>query len=299
MKTKRNRLIVLLCLCLQAPPLLYAQVLYQVSGNGAMGKSYILATEPLAPIEFLDTIPNLFKVFSECNKVVTEFTMEDFEAIAALRQAALLPDSVRLKNFFSEAEYKQIDEALTLTLGMGLKELGRMKPSYLTELYRNEILKKWAGYDDLRSSEHFFERVAQTKDMPVYGLDGIGETLYMLFDREPFEWQCTELKNIIESPELEVRQAKMLHQLYTQGRLLDMAYQVNGPDNKSSVSYSDYQVYAKRNKVWVKRLNTYLKDGGAFITLNAIYLGGDDGLLKQLSAAGYRIRPVNRKAIRE
>jgi uncharacterized protein YbaP (TraB family) len=37
-----------------------------------------------------------------------------------------------------------------------------------------------------------------------------------------------------------------------------------------------------------------LKDGKAFITLNAIYLGGDDGLLEQLRSAGWRVKPVNR-----
>jgi uncharacterized protein YbaP (TraB family) len=44
----------------------------------------------------------------------------------------------------------------------------------------------------------------------------------------------------------------------------------------------------------VKRLSPYLREGKAFITLNAIYLGGEDGLLAQLKAAGYRVKPVNR-----
>jgi uncharacterized protein YbaP (TraB family) len=82
--------------------------------------------------------------------------------------------------------------------------------------------------------------------------------------------------------------------MYKYGRLADMAYYVKGPDNQTSLSYSDYQVFAKRNKVWVKRLHPYLKEGKAFITLNAIYLGGDDGLLAQLKAAGYRVKAVNK-----
>jgi uncharacterized protein YbaP (TraB family) len=44
----------------------------------------------------------------------------------------------------------------------------------------------------------------------------------------------------------------------------------------------------------VKRLQPLLAQGGCFITLNAIYLGGDEGLLEQLRSAGYRVRPVNR-----
>ena len=276
------------------PLMMQAQVLYQISGNGCKDKSYLFATNALTDIRFLDTIPNLFKVYGQTDKVITEFAVEDYEAIAALRKAALLPDSVRIQNFYTEEEYHQIDEALLLTLGMGLEALGRMKPSHITELYRNELLKKWADYDENRSSQHFFEAVAQQQSKPIYGLDNLGETLYMLFDREPFDWQCKQLLNITEYPEREVKLEKQLSELYRMGRLLDMVYLLSGPDNLSTHSYSDYQVYAKRNKEWAQRLEPYLKQGKAFITLDAVYLAGDKGLIAYLKSAGYKVKPVNK-----
>ena len=271
-----------------------AQVLYRISGNASAAPSYILATNRMVDMTFIDTIPNAFKCYAECNKVITEFAMQDYEAIAALRQAAILPDSVRLSNFYSEEQYHEIDEALRINLGMGLDKLGRMKPSYLAEMYRNELMKKWLHYDEDRSMETFFERVAMQSDIPIYGLDDIGETMYMLFDREPFHWQCEELMKVVEYPEKEVRFERSLLEMYRYGRLADMAYFVKSPDNQTSLSYSDYQVFVKRNKIWTKRLTPYLREGKAFITLNAIYLGGEDGLLAQLKAAGYRVKAVNR-----
>ena len=285
---------IVLLVLMFVPLMMQAQVLYQISGNGCKDKSYLLATNALTDIRFLDTIPNLFKVYGQTDKVITEFAVEDYEAIAALRKAALLPDSVRLQNFYTEEEYHQIDEALLLTLGMGLEALGRMKPSHITELYRNELLKKWADYDENRSSQHFFEAVAQQQSKPIYGLDNLGETLYMLFDREPFDWQCKQLLNITEYPEREVKLEKQLSELYRMGRLLDMVYLLSGPDNLSTHSYSDYQVYAKRNKEWAKRLAPYLKEGKAFITLDAVYLAGDKGLIAYLKSAGYKVKPVNK-----
>jgi uncharacterized protein YbaP (TraB family) len=243
---------------------------------------------------FLDTVPNVFKVYGRCDKVVTEFAIQDYEAIATLRTAALLPDSVVLRDFYSAEVYRNIDEALRLQLGMGMDKLCRMKPSYLTEMYRTELMKKWAGYDEQRSMETFFEQMAQQQGVAVYGLDDTGETMYMMFDREPFEWQCKELETVVKNPEREVRQEKVLRDLYKNGRLNEMAYQVSGPDNKTVISYSDYQVYCRRNSEWVKRLGSYLRDGGAFITLNAVYLGGEKGLIAQLKAAGYRVKAVNR-----
>ena len=271
-----------------------AQVLYEVSGRSAKQKSYILATNRLVDMQFLDTIPNVFKCFSKCKKVVTEFAMQDYEALAALRQAAVLPDSVKLSNFYSESEYEYIDNTLRINLGMGLDKLCRMKPSYLTEMFRTELMKQWLQYDEQHSMESFFESVAAERDIPVVGLDNIGETMYMLFDREPFHWQCQELLKVIEYPENEVKQERAIRDMYRNGRLADIAYQVEGPNNKTSISYSDYQVYCRRNKEWVKRLQPMLTQGGCFITLNAVYLGGDEGLLEQLRSAGYRVRPVNR-----
>ena len=287
---RRKLLYILLLITLGA----HAQVLYKVSGNSAKAPSYIFATNKIVGIEFLDSVPKLLNCFSQCSVVLTEFAIQDYEALATLRTAALLPDSIRLDRYYTTEEYQHIDEAMQLTIGMSMDKLCRMKPSYLTAMYRNELLHKWLDYDDQRSMEAFFQSIASDKNMPVRAIDDIGETMYMLFDREPFHWQCKELLQIIEYPEREVRQERILAEMYRMGRLTDMSYQILSPDNQSTQSYSDYQIYAARNKEWVKRLRPYLVNGGAFITLDAIYLGGEKGLLEQLRAAGYRVKSVNR-----
>jgi len=289
------RLLTAIAVSLLTASAVSAQLLYQVSGNSAQAKSYILATNKLVDMTFVDTIPNVFKCFGDCNKVLTEFAMQDYEALAVLRQAAILPDSVKLRNFYTDAQYKYIDESLRLTLGMGLDQLARMKPSYLTELYRVELFRKWLNYDGQRSIESFFQAVAEERNMPVYGLDEVGETMFMVFDREPFHWQCEELLNLIENPERDVKQESTIRDMYLQGRLSDIAFQVAAPDNRSTISYSDYKVYCQRNQQWVKRLASFLHEGHAFIVLDCIYLGGEKGLLAQLRNAGYKVKPVNKR----
>ena len=83
-----------------------AQVLFAISGKSSRDKSYLLATNRHVDMTFIDTIPNAFRCFSRCNKVITEFAMQDYEALAALRQAAILPDSVRLTNFYDDMDYE-------------------------------------------------------------------------------------------------------------------------------------------------------------------------------------------------
>jgi predicted flavoprotein YhiN len=76
-----NRKHCLFLFVLLLPCFLHAQLLYQISGNGTNSKSYLLATNQLVNKTFLDTIPNVFTVFSRCDKVITEFAIEDYEAI--------------------------------------------------------------------------------------------------------------------------------------------------------------------------------------------------------------------------
>lgn len=293
---RRIATVILALLCFVS--MMHGQLLYEISGNSARAKSYVFATNKLVDISFLDTVPNLFKIYGRCDKVITEMAINDYEAIAALRQAALLPDSIVLNHWYTEDEYKHIDDALQLTLKMGLDKLGRMKPSYLTELYRNELLKRWLGYDEDRSSQNFFQTVAAQQDKPIIALDETGEAIYMAFDREPLHWQMKELLKIVEYPEREIRLEKKMLSFYRNGQLNELVYEASMPDNTSTLSYSDCKVYWQRNLTWVKRLAPYLHDGNAFICLDALYLGGDDGLLNQLKTAGYRVRAVNRKNVK-
>lgn len=299
-----------------------AQLLYEVSGNSAKGKSYIFATNPYVDVSYLDSIyqpegrysspkgATPLLPYSQCERVVTEFALQDYEAIAVMRQAALLPDSIGLRGLFAPTDYEYIRTACLSLLDLDIDSLGRLKPSYLTELYRDELLHRWLLPNIQHSTQDtllpytstpllpisiYFEALAEEEGKPVMGLDNASETMYIAFDREPIAWQCQELKKVIDYPEKEVEQERIIRDLYLHGRLNDIAYQIARPDNETSVSYSDYKVFSQRNKQWVKRLTPYLKDGRTFVTLNAIYLGGDEGLLAQLRAAGFRVKAVKIK----
>ena len=131
----------------------HAQVLYRISGNSAAAPSYVLATNRMVDMTFIDSIPNVFACYGACNKVITEFAMQDYEAIAALRQAALLPDSVRLRNFFSQEQYDDINEALLIKLAdMLYNSYDKPAEKALNRMYKNacEVLLKRKLSDECR-----------------------------------------------------------------------------------------------------------------------------------------------------
>lgn len=271
-----------------------AQLLWEISGKGVKHKSYLFGTNKIASIAFLDSVPQLFALFNKSEQVVTEMAVFTFQTQNLLRRAALLPDSTTLKDFYTPTEYKELEHAIKQTLQMEAGKLGRMKPAYIAQLYKEELYKKWLQYDADRSAEVFFQHVAEQKGLPIVGLDNVQESIYMLFEREPLQHQATELLRIMQYPEQEVKQARQLLHFYQQGELLEMVYEVTMRNNQTSIAYSDYQVYAKRNELWVKQLGTMVQEKRSFIVVDALYLGGDKGLINQLRAAGYKVRAVNR-----
>lgn len=289
------RRILLSGLCLLMAGMLSAQgLLFKITGNGSKSPSYLLATNNYTDRTYIDSIPGLYRCFGSCRCIITEFAIQDYEALAALRKAAILPDGQKLSDFFTREQYLMINDAMRTSIGMEMTTLGLLCPSYITSLYRDYLLHTWINYDEETSISTFFQQVAAERNMKIFGLDNTAETIFMQFGREPMEWQCKELLRIIEHPDEEIRQEKALFQLYKHGKLTDMAWLVLAPDNQSTVSYSDYQVFAKRNKEWCNRLGDHLKGGGCFIVLDAIYLGGDQGLISSLRSAGYRVKAVKR-----
>ncbi|MBR3565796.1 MAG: TraB/GumN family protein [Paludibacteraceae bacterium] len=271
-----------------------AQLLWQISGNGVSAKSYLLATDQLTDQSFFDSIPNLFKIYGQCSQLITEFEYNDSIMHMILLKAALLPDTTNLKKLYNTEEYNLLKEAVQLYLNLPIEQIGQLKPIYINELLRQQIIIKWADYNPDRSSDNFFQRIAIEQGMPMIGLDTTNEVVYIHYEREPLPWQQQELLRTIKYPEKEIQQAKTISRYYQNGKLNEIAYQVQMPDNQTSISYSDYKVYAARNKEWVKKLEPYLKEGNQMIVLNCIYLGGDDGLIAQLRKAGYKVKPVNK-----
>ena len=273
----------------------HSQLLWQISGNSVNSKSYLLATDLLTDATFLDSIPNLFKIYSHCNRVVTEMVYSDTIMQKAILQNAVLPDTISLRTLYNPKEYEQLQEAVMVYLKIPLKLIEKLKPVYINEMIRQQLFQDYTDYQPNHSSDNFFQSIAKQTGKPIVGLDNAGEAVYMLFEREPLQWQVAELLRTISHPEKEIKQQQEITRFYQQGQLNEISYQVAMPDNQTSISYSDYKMYCSRNREWVKKLTPLLKEGGQFIVLNSVYLGGEEGLIAQLRKAGYKVKPVNKK----
>ncbi|MBQ9440322.1 MAG: TraB/GumN family protein [Paludibacteraceae bacterium] len=270
----------------------WGQVLYEISGNGLKNKSYIFGECKWVPTSFLDSVPELIKAYGHCEQIAVECFMNNVDVADDLRRAALLPDSAKYEDMLSHDEYQIVNQALLNRLHLGLEQLGRMNPAAISDLFLSALYKEELGYDEQRSMENFFTFIAIEQGHDIISLDDTQQTIQQLFHREPLYYQVKELYNMVVYNEREVETVKSLISAYRKGELAYMSYIIRGPENKSSMSFSDYQAWSSRWTRWVKTLGEILGQRSTFVVLDARYLGSDKGFLQALRAAGYKVKAV-------
>ena len=152
---------------------LQAQLLWKVSGNGLKHPSYLFGTHHLISIQFLDSVPGLFKAFNECNAVVGEMVINNIDASAKIQQAAVMPDHMIIKDLLNEEEYKLVDNELKSVLKLGLKDVSIMNPTVILTMYEMEIYKKLTGFSEDKQIDSYFQTVATEKGKKVIGNSSI------------------------------------------------------------------------------------------------------------------------------
>ena len=271
-----------------------AQLLWKVSGKGLKQPSYLFGTHHLFSIQYFDSIPGLFKAFNDCNVVVSEMVMNNIDASAKIRQAAVMPDHKTIKDLLNDDEYKLVDSELKSVLKLGLKNVSIMNPSLILTMYEMEIYKKLTGFSDTKQSDSYFQLVAAEKGKKVIGLETVDQQIEVLFGNGTLERQANVLVEAIQHKDKILSEMIQLNKLYKAGKIDELAELSKGKDNITEMTEEEYaKLVDNRNAEWLKKLPSILKDGSSFIAVDAMHLGGKNGLVKQLQKAGYKIKAVD------
>ena len=273
---------------------LQAQLLWKVTGNGLKHPSYLFGTQHLISIQYLDSIPGLFKAFNDCDVVVSELVMNNIDASAKIKQAAVMPDHTTIKDLLNDDEYKLVDNELKIVLKLGLKNISIMNPSLILTIYEMEIYKKLTGLSDTKQTDSYFQLVAAEKGKKVIGLETVDQQIEVLFGNGTLERQANVLVEAIQHKDKILSEMIQLNKLYKAGKIDELAELSKGKDNITEMTEEEYaKLVDNRNAEWLKKLPSILKDGSSFIAVDAMHLGGKNGLVKQLQKAGYKIKAVD------
>ena len=265
---------------------LQAQLLWKITGNEHKIPSYIFGTHPLIPVAFLDSVQGLYKAFNECDIVVGEVVINNIEANELLRKAALIPDNKTIKDFLPEEKYELVDTELKSVLKIGLKELSKMHPALILNLYEIELFKKLTGIYDDAQSDSYFQIAATEKGKKVTGLETIEQQINRTINRQDIQHQADKLVETIVKKDSLSRELLIFHQLYKKGKTDDLLLL-----SKRSVHIAEEDI-DKRNANWLKKLPELMSKKSCFIAVNILHLPGDKGLINGLKQAGYKVKSV-------
>jgi len=268
-----------------------AQLLWKVTGKGLKHPSYLFGTHRLISIQFLDSIPGLFKAFNDCDKVIGEMVFNNIDATAKIQKAAIMPDNIKITDLLNEDQAKILDKELKSVLMLSLKNVNTMNPSLVLTMYETEIYKKLTGLIDDKQSDSFFQLVAEEKDKNVIGLETIDQQIAVLFDNGSLELQADMLVETVQHKADIITKMIQLIKLYKDGKIDELAELSKGKDRLTDMTKQEYaKLVDNRNNDWMIKLPGYFKESSSFVAVDVIHLGGKNGLIKKLQNEGYKVK---------
>lgn len=291
-------LLLLFISCTNAAPEKGTSLLWKVSGNGLEKPSYLFGTHHLVPISFLDSVPGVNAAFEETNQTVGELDMNKMEAMQMkIMQAALMPQGVTYDSLLPPEDVQLIDSTLTHLLGVGLQQLGQLKPSMLSNLISVTLYQHY--YPNLAGAENIdlhFQQEALKRARPVVALETAEDQIEVLLNSNTLERQAELLACMVKHPELLKDQMDELQRSYYAQDLnaLIALYEKEIPNDPCPSTEEEKNALNKdRNQKWLTQLPTIMEENASFVAVGVLHLPGEDGLIEGLRNQGYTVEAVH------
>ncbi len=272
-------------------------LLWKVSGNGLEKPSYLFGTHHLIPLSFLDSVKGLTGAFQSTEQTVGELDLSNMgEMQMKLMGGSIMPEGVTYSSLLNEKDVALLDSTLHNTLGIGLDQLGQMKPAMITNLLTLTMYQKYyPKVSQEKSMDEYFQNEAATLFRPVKGLETIDDQIYALLNSQPLERQAEILICTIKNPALLKEQMDQMQQAYYAHDLekIKKLYEEDVPDDPCPATQAEKDVINKdRNQKWLTELPEIMKEKSSFIAVGCAHLPGKDGLIEGLRAQGFTVEPV-------
>lgn len=258
--------------------------LWKISGNGLEAPSYLFGTIHITCDATLDD--DVKKALDETSQLVLEIDMDDPAMQSKMMKSMYMKDNKTLKDLVSEEDYKSISELSKEHLGMPLQMMHNMKPILLTAAFYPKILGC-----PMQSFESELLKVAEEQGEEVKGLETIEEQM-AVFEAIPYEDQAKDLvrsakDNLAYDKEVFTKMTKV----YNEENITEMVSMMND-DKMSAISDHQDKLLDNRNKNWIPKIAKLSKEKPTFFGVGAGHLAGENGIIKLLRKAGFKVEAV-------
>ncbi|MFA6913075.1 MAG: TraB/GumN family protein [Proteiniphilum sp.] len=289
--------LVLLFSCMGAPKGDTGSLLWKVSGNGLAKPSYLFGTHHLIPITFLDSVSGIHDAFENTEQAVGELDMGNMSQMQMkIMGESTMPAGITFDSFLSATDVTLLDSILTRLMGVGLGQLGTLKPALLSNLISVTLYQQY--YPSLssgKSLDQYFQEEALKRNRPVIGLESTEDQIHVLLNSQTLDRQAELLICMVKHPELLKEQMDKLQVAYHAQdikALLEL-YEEEMPDDPCPSTEEEKNLLNRdRNRKWLEKLPAIMADKPSFIAVGCLHLPGKDGLIEGLRKLGYRVEAV-------
>lgn len=272
-------------------------LLWRISGNGLEQPSYLFGTHHLVPVSFLDSVSGVKDAFENTAQTVGELDMSDMAQMQMqIMGESTMPAGVAYDSLLSPEEVALLDSTLARLMGVGLGQLGTLKPALLSNLISVTLYQKY--YPSLSSGtslDQYFQEEALKRARPVIGLETTEDQIEVLLNSQTLERQAELLICMVKHPELLKEQMDELQAAYHAQdiqALLEL-YEKEMPDDPCPGTEEEKNRLNKgRNEKWLKKLPQIMAEKPSFIAVGCLHLPGEEGLIKGLREMGYTVEAV-------
>jgi uncharacterized protein YbaP (TraB family) len=267
----------------------YAQdkaLLYEVTRKDLAQPSYIFGTFHLVCPADLIISDAAKKAIADSKQLYLELDFDDPGLQRAMITSMLMTDGKTLKDFLKQEDYALLDEYLRGNVGIGLGQLGAVKPMALLSMMFVGMLKCQPVSYDLT-----FAEMAGKAGKEIQGLETLEQQLALL-DKIPIDQQLKGLLDMVRKP---VEAQKEISELMAAYRAqdVDLLMKLIG-ESKFDAETPGFKedMLDKRNSEWIPLIERAARNQSTFFAFGAGHLGGPNGVIHLLRQKGFTLKPL-------
>ena len=264
-------------------------IFYKISGKGLAKPSYLFGTVHVICTADMFSQEKLGSYLDQTDRLVMEINLGEAGEMAEMAQGLTLPEGKTLKDILTPEQFTKVDAMLMKTLGIGADNamIGRMSPVALQVMILSS--PKELGCTSPSAYELVLTNLANAKKKPIEGLE-TAEFQKRAVDKIPLDAQAKMLYELALDPDKSASQFKELiatYKLQDSEKLYETINSQIGADKDLET-----QLVSARNKTWVPKIETMIKEKPSFIAVGGGHLGGKEGLVNALRGLGYKVEAV-------
>ena len=278
-----------------------AQLLYRISGNGLEKPSYIVGTYHLAPAKFVDDIAGAREAMDAVEQVYGEVDMNDATAAQlTMLSAMMLPEGETITDHFTAEEMERINAYMREVMGVDFNnpmianQLGRFRPSVLAmQLMVMQYMKMTPDFDAMNLIDDYFQKEARKVGKRVGGFETAEFQINLLYGSKSIEEECEELMEFVDNNAEALEQMQAMTDAYFSFDMKSINRLTEAELKSGHMSAEEFAaMLTDRNHHWVEAMPQIMQEAPTLFVVGAGHLPGNEGVLKLLKKAGYKVEAV-------